>query len=277
MLAVTYSLLARDPLTGELGIGVASCVLAVGRAVPWATAGVGVVATQSRTRRGYGPHGLAGLQAGLGPAEVLDTLLSRDAGAQNRQVALLDARGAAAVHTGEDCLPVAGHRAGPGYSVQGNMLASDEVLDAIAEGFTAAAGPLAERLLAALVAGERAGGDLRGRQSAALRVVGGEVVAEPWEAVPVDLRIDDAEDPLASLGRLLHLQRAYEGEDSDALAELAPDGPRELHAALGAARRGDLQGARQALSDLRRLPGWEAWLRANAASGRLPHLTALLD
>jgi uncharacterized Ntn-hydrolase superfamily protein len=276
-LTVTFSVVARDPATGELGIAVSSCVLAVGRAVPWATAGIGVAATQSHTRRGYGPHGLAGLQAGLGPDEVLDTLLSRDADAQSRQVALLGADGRVAAHTGAECLPACGHRVGEGYSVQGNMLASESVLDAMAEGFAYTAAPLAERLLAGLEAGERAGGDLRGRQSAAILVVGPEVLAEPWEAVPIDLRVDDSDDPLASLGRLLKLQRAYEHSDTDALAELAPDGPRDLHAALGAARRGDLSGAKQALSDLRRRPGWDAWLRTNATAGRLPHLAELLD
>jgi len=273
---VTYSVLGRDRHTGEIGIGVASCVLAIGRVVPWATAGVGVVATQSQTRRGYGPHGIAGLEAGLEPAQVLRTLLARDAEAESRQVALLRVDGVAAAHTGPDCLPTCGHRLGDGYTVQGNMLASEAVLDAMADAFQFSTLPLAERLLAALEAGERAGGDLRGRQSAALLVVGGHRLAEPWDAVPIDLRIDHATDPLAALRRLLRLQRAYETDDTEALAELAPNGPTELHTALQAARRGDLAAARAAIAQLQQRPGWAAWLEANAAAGRLPNLAELL-
>jgi uncharacterized Ntn-hydrolase superfamily protein len=157
------------------------------------------------------------------------------------------------------------------------MLASEDVIDAMADGFLRTPGPLAERLVAGLQAGEDAGGDLRGRQSAALLVVGPDRVAEPWDAVPIDLRVDDAPEPLAALNRLLRLQRAYEDGDTEALAALAPDGPRDLHAALDAARRGDLSGAKQALYDLRRRPGWDAWLRTNATAGRLPYLSELLD
>ncbi len=274
---MTYSVIARDPFTGELGVGVASCVLAIGRVVPWAKAGVGAAATQSHTRRGYGPHGLAGLEAGLAPAEVLGTLLARDSDAQTRQVALLGVDGQVAAHTGIDCLPACGHRTGDGFSAQGNMLASEGVVDAMADAFAYTPGALAERLLASLEAGEAAGGDLRGRQSAALLVVGPERLAEPWDAVPIDLRVDDSTDPLGALARLLRLQRAYENNDTETLAVLAPDGPRDLHAALDAARRGDLLAAKQALNDLRRRPGWDAWLRTNADAGRLPYLAELLD
>jgi uncharacterized Ntn-hydrolase superfamily protein len=271
---VTYSVIARDPVSGELGVGIASAVLAVGRAAPWATAGVGAVVTQSRTRRGYGPHGLAGLAAGVPPAEVLETLLARDSGAQSRQVAVLAADGAVSAHTGTDCLPAAGHRTGSGYSVQGNMMTSEAVLDAMAEGFAYTPAPLAERLLATLEAGERAGGDLRGRQSAAVLVAGAEPLAEPWDAVPVDLRVDDSPDPLAELSRLLRLQRAYETSDADALSELAPG---DLNTVLAAVKRGDLDGARKALQELRRQPGWDSWLDSNLAAGRLPYLAELMD
>lgn len=274
---MTYSVIGRDLMTGEIGIAVASCVLAIGRAVPWGKAGVGVVATQSHTRRGYGPHGLAGLEANVSAREVLGTLLARDAEANTRQVALLAANGDVSAHTGVDCLPACGHRIGPGYSVQGNMLTNESVLDAMAEGFAMTDGPLAERLIAGLIAGESAGGDLRGRQSAALLVVGPHRVAEPWDAIPVDLRVDDAADPLTGLQRLLRLQRAYEDNDTEALAALAPDGPRDLHTALNAARRGDLAAAKKAIQDLSERPGWSEWLRANAAAGRLPYLSELLD
>jgi uncharacterized Ntn-hydrolase superfamily protein len=271
---MTYSVIARDPVTGELGVGVASAVLAVGRAVPWATAGVGAAVTQSQTRRGYGPHGLAGVAAGVPPAEVLATLLARDSGAHSRQVAFVAASGEVAAHTGADCLPAAGHLTGPGYSVQGNMLTSEAVLDAMAEGFAYTAAPLAERLVATLEAGERAGGDLRGRQSAALLVAGAERAAEPWDAIPIDLRVDDAPDPLAELGRLVRLQRAYETSDAEALTALAPG---DLHAALSAVKRGDVDAARKALRELRRQPGWDEWLKSNISAGRLPYLAELLD
>jgi uncharacterized Ntn-hydrolase superfamily protein len=208
------------------------------------------------------------------PAEVLATLLARDSGAHGRQVALVAADGEAAAHTGADCLPAAGHRTGPGYSVQGNMLVSEAVLDAMAEGFAYTAAPLAERLLATLEAAERAGGDLRGRQSASLLVVGPDRVAESWDAVPIDLRVDDAADPLGELARLLRLQRAYETSDAEALTELAPG---DLHEALSAVRRGDVVAAREALRELRQQPGWDAWLRANISAGRLPYLAELLD
>ncbi|GAA3385555.1 DUF1028 domain-containing protein [Cryptosporangium minutisporangium] len=274
---MTFSVLGRDPVTGELGVGVASCVLAVGRAVPWAKAGVGVVVTQSQTRRGYGPHALAGLEAGVPAHEVLTTLLRRDIGASARQVAVLAADGAVAVHTGEGCLATSGDRYGDGWSVQGNLLRSPAVLDAMADAFIRSPLPLAERLLTALEAGDAAGGDLRGRQSAALLVVGGRRQAEPWDAIAVDLRVDHASDPLAQLRQLLSLQRAYEDGDSATLADVAPDSTRAVHAALDAARRGDLEGARAALAELRRKPEWEEWLRSGAVAGRFPHLTRLLD
>lgn len=274
---MTYSILGRDPVTGELGVAVASCVLAVGRAVPWARAGVGVVVTQSQTRRGYGPHALAGLEAGVRPHEVLRTLLERDAGAADRQVAVLAADGSVAVHTGEGCLSVSGDRWGDGWSVQGNVLGSPTVLDAMAGAYLRTSEPLAERLLTALEAGEAVGGDLRGRQSAALLVVGGHRQSEPWDAVAVDLRVDHAPEPLVQLRQLLSLQRAYEESDSVVLADLAPDSTKAMHEALAAARRGDLDGARAALADLRRRPEWDEWLRSSAVARRLPHVIQLLE
>lgn len=278
---MTLSVVARDPDTGELGAAVASAVLAVGRAAVWARAGVGVVATQSRTRRGYGPHALDGLAAGLAPAQVLSTLLSRDVGAAHRQVAVVGADGWVAAHTGTDCLPVSGHRTGDGWSVQGNTLAGERVLAAMAAavaGRLPAGTPLAERLLGVLAAGERAGGDLRGRQSAALLVVGPDPVAEPWDAVPVDLRVDDAADPVAALGRLLALQRAYEAEDLALVGALSEsERPDELHDVLLAARRGDVAATRRALDALRRRPGWDEWLRSRAVDHGLAGLLEEMD
>ncbi|WP_163508818.1 DUF1028 domain-containing protein [Fodinicola acaciae] len=275
---MTYSVVARDPVTGELAVAVASCVLAVGRAVSWARAGVGAVATQSQTRRGYGPVGLDGLAA-ESPDTVLRTLLDRDPDPAVRQVAMVDADGRVAVHTGTGCLAVAGHLTGDGWSVQGNMLANPTVLPAMANAMTMSApsglesGGLAERLVGALLAGERAGGDLRGRQSAALLQVSARRTGEPWDEVSIDLRVDDSRDPLSELHRLLLLQRAYEQSDSATLALLGPDGPRDVYAMMEAARRGDLTSARSAFAQLRSRPGWEEWLRG----GQFRHLAALLD
>lgn len=276
---MTYSVVARDPVTGELAVAVASCVLAVGRAVSWARAGVGAIATQSQTRRGYGPLGLDRLAAGESPQASLQALLDRDPDPAARQVAILAADGRVAVHTGADCLAAAGHLTGDGWSVQGNMLANPTVLPAMANAMTMSAPSglrsdgLAERLLGALLAGEQAGGDLRGRQSAALLQVSDRRTGEPWDEVTIDLRVDDSRDPLSELRRLLLLQRAYEQSDSATLALLGPDGPRDVYAMMEAARRGDLASARSAFAQLRSRPGWEEWLRG----GQFRHLAALLD
>lgn len=276
--AMTFSVVAHDATTGELGVAAASCTLAVGRAVVWGRAGIGVVATQAHTRRGYGPRGLDRLAAGQRPDAAMTDLLGKDSDPGGRQVAMLSAAGMVAAHTGEDCVSVATHQTGDGWSAQGNMLAGEQVVPAMATALaTRSDVPLAERLMAALVAGERAGGDLRGRQSAALLVVGPKRSGEPWDEVPIDLRVDDSRDPLGELGRLLLLQRAYEQSDSATLALLGPAGPRDIYAVMAAARRGDLDTAKAAVAELRSRPGWEDWLRAGAESGRFPYLSALLD
>jgi uncharacterized Ntn-hydrolase superfamily protein len=274
---MTFSIVARDPATGQLGVAVATCALAVGRAAPWARAGIGAVATQALSQRGYGPRLLAALAAGEPAGPALDRLLGQDAEADQRQVALVGATGDPAAWTGVGCLSACGHRTGGDVSVQGNMLASRSVVPSVAEGYAEATGDLAARLVAALRAGEAAGGDLRGRQSAALVVVSGSRDDEaPWEGVLVDLRVDDAADPIDELGRLLRLQRAYETGDYELLAVEAPEGVRELHGALAAAARGDRDGARDALRTLRERPGWEGWLRRLRVNGRLPATEELL-
>ncbi|HLR99578.1 MAG TPA: DUF1028 domain-containing protein [Mycolicibacillus parakoreensis] len=201
---MTYSVLLHDPATGGFGVAVQSHYLAVGAVVPWARAGVGAVATQAVPDRGYGPRGLAALDAGGGAAAALRTLVAADDAAELRQVAMIDSSGAAAVHTGARCLPAAGHRTGDGWCVQGNMLTSEAVLEAMA---AAVAAPdhddPARRLWAALRAGEDAGGDLRGCQSAALVVVSGVRGPAPHDQVLVDLRVDDSADPITDLARLL--------------------------------------------------------------------------
>ena len=278
---MTFSIVARDPATGQLGVAVATCALAVGRAAPWARAGVGAVATQALSQRGYGPRLLDRLAAGDAAEAALDQLLAEDKDADQRQVAVIGAAGAAAAWTGVGCLSACGHRTGADSSAQGNMLASRSVIPSVAEGYADApgdaAGDFAARLVAGLRAGDAAGGDVRGRQSAALIVVSGSRDDEaPWEGVLVDLRVDDAADPVGGLGRLLRLQRAYETGDYELLAQEAPEGVRELHGALAAAARGDREGARDALRTLRERPGWEGWLRRLRVNGRLPATEELL-
>jgi uncharacterized Ntn-hydrolase superfamily protein len=274
---MTFSLVARDPATGQLGVAVATCALAVGRAAPWARAGVGAVATQALSRRGYGPGLLSRLAAGEAAGPALDALLAEDAEADQRQVGVIGPAGPPAAWTGLGCLSACGHRTGPDSSAQGNMLSSRSVVPSVAEGYAEAAGDFAARLVAALRAGDAAGGDLRGRQSAALLVVSGTRSDDaPWDGVLVDLRVDDAADPVGELDRLLRLQRAYEVGDYEFLATAAPEGVRELHGALAAAARGDREGARDALRTLRERPGWEGWLRRLSVNGRLPATEELL-
>jgi uncharacterized Ntn-hydrolase superfamily protein len=277
---MTFSIVARDPATGQLGVAVATCTLAVGRAAPWARAGVGAVATQASSQRGYGPRLLARLAAGATAAGALEELLGADADADQRQVGVLGPTGPPAVWTGRQCLSACGHVTGADFTAQGNMLASRSVVPSVADGFAEAAGAgadLAARLVAGLRAGDDAGGDLRGRQSAALLVVAaGRDDEAPWEGVLVDLRVDDAADPVGELRRLLRLQRAYETGDWQLLAAEAPEGVRDLHVALAAAARGDRDGARDALRALRERPGWEGWLRRLRVNGRLPATDELL-
>jgi uncharacterized Ntn-hydrolase superfamily protein len=205
----TFSIVARDPQNGDLGVAVASKFLAVGSVVPWARAGAGAIATQALANVAYGPDGLALLERGHSAEQALDELLAGDEQQAHRQIGLVDLRGGAAAHTGSACMDWAGHLVGPGFAAQGNILAGAQVVQAIADAFTQAQGELAERLLAALHAGDTAGGDRRGRQSAALYVAraGGSYggVLDRY----VDLRVDDHADPVPELARLLRLHRFY--------------------------------------------------------------------
>jgi len=216
----TYSIVARDAKTGELGVAVQSHWFSVGPTVAWAEAGVGAVATQSFVKVDYGPLGLDAMRGGKAPADALHALLEQDPGREVRQVAFVDAGGRVAAHTGAKCIPGAGHLTGKGYSVQANLMLTDEVPGAMAEAFEKAEGPLAERMLAALLAAQRAGGDIRGKQSAALLVVRAEPSNEPWNDRIVDLRVEDHPHPVAELERLLRLHRAYElmNEGDEAMA-----------------------------------------------------------
>lgn len=206
----TYSIVARDPATGNLGVAVQSHWFSVGSAVPWAEAGVGAVATQSFVEISYGPLGLEAMRSGVSATKALKDLIEKDAHSDVRQVAFVDHTGRAAAHTGSGCIPGAGHRTGEGYSVQANLMLTDEVPDAMARAYEKSSGAFAERLLAALRAAQQAGGDIRGKQSAAVLVVRAEPSAEPWTDRLIDLRVEDNDHPLTELDRLLKLHRAYE-------------------------------------------------------------------
>jgi uncharacterized Ntn-hydrolase superfamily protein len=225
---MTYSILARDPRTGEIGVAVQSHWFAVGAAVPWAEAGVGAVVTQAMVDPAYGPLGLALMRAGRSAPEALRGLIASDANARLRQVAMIDAAGRAAAHTGERCVEAAGHLVGAAFSAQGNMMRSAAVWPAMAQAFERAPGDLAGRLLVALEAAELAGGDIRGQQSAALVVVAGAGTGRPWVDRHFDLRVDDHPRPLEELHRLVELARAYQHMDRGDLALEQRDRERAL-------------------------------------------------
>ncbi|HEY3551767.1 MAG TPA: DUF1028 domain-containing protein [Gaiellaceae bacterium] len=260
---MTYSIVGRDEASGELGVAVQSRAFGVGFCA-WARPGVGAAATQSFTERGYGPRGLDLLAAGEAPRDTLAQLVEADEQRDFRQVAFLTADGRTAAHTGDACIPDCGHVERPGVSAQGNMLASPTVWLAAADTFEATTGPLAERLLAALDAAEAAGGDFRGRESAALIVVSGDREEEPWERV-FDLRVDNHAEPLQELRRLHGIAAAYRrrrdfGEQTDLEAEVElarsaglPEDQVAVTAAVIAVAHGDLDGA-------------AAWLRPTGSS-----------
>ena len=227
---MTYSLVARDAGSGELGIAVQSCAFRTGAVCAWAEPGVGAVATQSFTEPRYGPAGLARMRDGATAGDALAGLLVEDEQREVRQVAYVDATGHVAAHTGADCIPHAGDVQGDGYGAQGNMLRSDGVVPALAEGFAAASGTLAERLLAGLDAAEAAGGDFRGRQAAGLLVVSGDA-DEPAYRSLVDVRVDDHPEPLVELRRLARLAAGYARRNR---IEAGADAAEEVEAARAA-------------------------------------------
>lgn len=205
----TYSIVAHDPVTGEMGVAVQSHWFSVGVLVPWAEAGVGAVATQSFIEPSYGTLGLELMRLGRSAPEALAALISTDADEAVRQVAMIDANGAVAAHTGSRNIAAAGHRLGKHYSVQANLMERPTVWVAMARAFEATQGDLAERMLQALEAAEREGGDIRGRQSAAIIVVAAKSTGRPWEDRRFDLRVEDHPEPVAELRRLVRLQRTY--------------------------------------------------------------------
>ena len=291
----TYSIVARDPATGELGVAVQSHWFGVGAIVAFAEAGVGAVATQSFVDPSYGPLGLELMRAGRTAPEALAGLLEADPHPDVRQVAMIDADGNVAAHTGENAIIAAGHHSGENYSVQANLMASETVWPAMARAFESTQGDLADRMMAALEAAEAEGGDIRGRQSAALLVVSGSPTGRPWVDRVFDLRIEDHAEPLAELRRILHLARAYRemnaGDEAmtvnevdaavehyDAAATMVPESAEMVYWAgitLAAAGR-----VADALPRLERAyaadPGWAVLTPRLSDAGLLPDDPALL-
>jgi len=210
-LAHTFSIVARDASTGEMAIGVQSHWFSVGTIVSWGRSGVGVVATQSFVNPAYGPNGLDLMEEGKDAEEALQILVAADRGRDYRQIAFLDVKGVVSAYTGKSCISSASHVIGENYSVQANMMLNDDVVPAMSKAFLDHAElPLAERVLKVLQAAQSAGGDIRGKQSAALIVVGPDKVEEVWSDKKIDLRVDDHQHPLKELDRLLKVHRAYE-------------------------------------------------------------------
>ena len=232
----TFSIVARDPVTGELGAAVQSHWFAVGANVIWAEAGVGAIASQSFSDPAYGKLGLELLRTGKSAPETLRGLLASDDGREVRQVAMVDASGKVAAHTGARCIDAAGHALGAQFSVQANMMLNDKVWPAMAKAFAETKGDLADRMLAALDAAQAVGGDIRGKQSAALVVVSAKSSGKPWVDRLFDLRVDDHAEPLGELRRLVTLQRAYNHMNAGDVAVELKDNERALREYAAAAR-----------------------------------------
>lgn len=209
-LAHTYSIVARDPETGEMGVAVQSHWFSVGSIVAWGEAGIGVVATQSFVNPSFGPRGLELMKKGMSAEETLDLLIASDDGREFRQLAILDVNGNVKAFTGNKCIEGAGHIVGDNYSVQANLMLNDLVPKAMAEAFEKTNGPLAERMIAAMEAAQNVGGDIRGQQSASILVVRGKSTGNLWEDRLIDLRVEDHLQPVDEINRLLKVYRAYE-------------------------------------------------------------------
>ena len=205
----TYSIVAFDQETGELGVAVQSHWFSVGFLVPWAKAGIGAVATQSFVKVDYGPHGLKLMEEGMSADAALQKLVSEDEGEAVRQVAMIDVKGNVAAHTGSKCIYAAGHQIGKNYSVQANLMENETVWPAMAKAFENTEGDLADKMMATLDAAEAEGGDIRGKQSAAMLIVTGEPTGVPWKDTVLDLRVEDHPKPLEELRRLIRINRAY--------------------------------------------------------------------
>lgn len=256
---MTYSIVALDPATGDLGVAVQSKFLAVGAVVPWVKAGVGAIATQSFANVRYGPDGLALLSGGASAHEALDRLVTGDSLRSQRQAGIVDASGRSATHTGDECFAWAGGQAGPGFAAQGNILAGAAVVDGLVDTLLAGGRPFPELLVACLAAADAAGGDRRGREGAALYIArdgagygGGN---DRW----IDLRVDHSDDPIGDLGRLVELHRLYLDRPTvDELVPITEELGRELRSlmqAIGAEPGGRFGGVFQPMWQLKGLPG----------------------
>ncbi len=293
---MTYSIVARDRETGALGVAVQSHYFSVGSVVTWAEAGVGAIATQSFAEPAYGPRGLALLRLGVDPVTALQALTSADAEQARRQVAFVDAGGRVAVHTGALCIEAAGHATGDGVSVQANMMRGSGVWPAMLEAYQTSTGDLAERLMAALDAAEAAGGDIRGRQSAAMLIVASVGTGQPWRERLIDLRVEDAPDPLGELRRLITMRRGYQHIEAAEAREVAGDLEGSLveyeHArtllagndeaafwsAILMADAGRVEEAKARLAEIAtREPGWSELLRRLPATGLLRNGDTTVD
>jgi len=288
---VTYSIVARDPDTGAFGVAVQSCYFSVGAVVPWVEAGVGAVATQAFAEISYGPRGLERMRNGDGANAALSALVAEDEGRAVRQVAMVDSNSVAAAHTGTSCVEFAGTRTGAGWSVQGNMLRTDAVWDAMADAYTGWSGDFLDRLLATLDAAESAGGDVRGQQSAALVVS----TAADGTGPAIRLQVEDHPQPLVELRRLVQMHRAYEVLDAafarlqagelDGLVpalehalELAPNS-REIRFRLAASLTlfGDPRGRPMLDAIYAENEGWRQLIPRLAAAGQLPDFPGVAE
>ena len=292
----TYSIVARDSLTGDLGVAVQSHWFSVGARVAWAEAGVGAVATQSFTEISYGPLGLELMRAGKTAPQALAALLAADPQREVRQVAMVDAKGNVAVHSGKNCIAAFGHHTGAQYSVQANLMEKDTVWDAMARAYQTTRGDLAEKLLAALEAAQGEGGDIRGKQSAAVLIVPGKSAGRPWAERAMDLRVEDSPEPVKEMRRLVGVHRAYErmnaGDDllaandvagamrayGDA-AKMLPDNPEIRYWAAITMLTSD--GEKEGLAWLKEVfaadPNWVEVTRRLPAAGLLPDDPALME
>tara|TARA_R110000868_G_scaffold91812_1_gene254383 strand:- start:6676 stop:7656 length:981 start_codon:yes stop_codon:yes gene_type:complete len=232
--AHTYSIVARDSVTGDIGVAVQSHWFSVGSVVTYGQAGVGVVATQSFVNPSYGPKGLALMEQGLSPQQALNDLLANDKGEMFRQVAFLNTKGEVATHTGSSCIVAAGHKQGKNFSVQANMMLNNTVWDAMAHAFETTKGDLSDRMIEALKAAQGEKGDIRGRQSAAILIVKNKATGNSWEDIVMDLRVEDNDDPVKELERLVKLHKAYNFMNQGDLAMEAGDSKKAEKLYLGA-------------------------------------------
>ncbi len=292
----TYSIVAYDKKTGELGVAVQSHWFSVGSVVPWAKAGVGAVATQSFVKIEYGPEGLELMEKGFTAQEALDSLVSRDTGSAVRQVGMVDVNGVVAVHTGEKCIEFAGHKTGKNFTVQANIMASPAVWPLMAMIFEQTEGDLAERMMVALEAAQAEGGDLRGKQSASMLIVSGTPTGVSWKDIVLDLRVEDHPEPLKQLRRLIRINRAYRhanrgdlymetGDIKNALVEyglsskLYPENPElKYWAAVTLAGEGRLEEALPMFGEVfRRAPELKTMTPRIISPGLLPNENKILD